>query len=116
MEEQKGTDNPTLSHSVYKGHLGWGNRFVKDRLEVQVAWNWEWRSLRYRWAPQLNGKSRVVKLDEYLALDFIAHMKIRDFILYYQIRNFNHDRYYLEPGSHPPGVNFRWGIDWNLKG
>ena len=28
--------------------------------------------------------------------------------------NFNHDRYATEPGVHPPGVNFRFGIDWTL--
>ena len=96
--------------------LSWGDRFVNNRLGVKVAWNWEWYPVRFNWAPQLNGLSRPVKLDEYLALDFLAQMEIKRFILYYQIKNFNHDRYAIEPGSHPPGVNFRWGIDWVLKG
>ncbi|MFC1583923.1 hypothetical protein ACFL5V_00085 [Fibrobacterota bacterium] len=105
-----------LAGSIYKGHLGWGNRFVYDRLGVRVAWDWEWYPVRFAWAPQLNGYSKVVKLDEYLALDFIAQMQVKQFILYFQIKNFYHDRYYHEPGNHPPGVNFRWGVHWQLDG
>ena len=63
------------------------------------------------WARTLAGP---VKLDEYLALDFDAAMHIKTFTLFFKVRNFNHDRYATEPGVHPPGVNFRFGVDWTL--
>jgi hypothetical protein len=116
IDWQRRRTNPTLPGSICKGHLGWGNRFVNDRLGVKITWDWEWYAMRFGWAPRLDGYSQVVKLDEYIALDFTAQMQIKQFILYYQIKNFNHDRYYLEPGSHPPGVNFRWGVNWVLNG
>jgi hypothetical protein len=113
---QRRRTNPTLPGAICKGHLGWGNRFIHDRLGVKLGWDWEWYSTRFGWAPQMAGSSKVVKLDEYIAIDFQAQMQIKQFILYYRIKNFNHDRYYLEPGSHPPGVNFRWGVNWVLNG
>ncbi len=106
--------NFSLPESVYKGHLEWNGLYVKNRLHVKVCWDWEWFSERYAWAPQFDGTSTVTRLDEYLVLDFQATMEIKSFSLFYQIKNMNHDRYYLKPGSHPPGVNFRWGVLWTL--
>ena len=57
-----------------------------------------------------------VKLDEFLILDFRAEMKIKSLVYFFQAKNMNHDQYYFEPGSHPPGVHFRYGIQWILMG
>ena len=116
LDSLDGRNNPLLPKSILKGNFGWNRHLLDNKLWVSVNWDWERYSNRYAWAPQLNGTSRSIKLEEYTALDFTAQMKIRSFILFYQIKNFNHDRYYLEPGSHPPGVNFRWGVDWVLNG
>ena len=40
--------------------------------------------------------------------------RIKTFMLYFDAMNLNHDRYATEPGVHPPGVNFRFGVDWVL--
>lgn len=104
----------SVPERVFKGRLNWKRSLLEDRLKLDFAWDWEWYSTRYAWAPDLSGRSRVVKLDEYLALDFGADMHIQTFTLYFKARNFNHDRYATEPGVHPPGVNFRFGVDWAL--
>ena len=107
-------DNRMLPARVFKGRLGWERLLVDGKLLATVGWGWEWFSTRYAWVPDLQGKSSLRKLDEYLALDFRASMKIRSFLLYFKGMNFNHDRYATEPGVHPPGVNFRYGIEWTL--
>jgi hypothetical protein len=99
---------------VFKGRLRWKRALLDDKLKLDFIWDWEWFSTRYAWVPELNGQSKVGKLDEYLALDFAAAMKIKTFTLYFKVRNFNHDRYATEPGVHPPGLNFRFGVDWTL--
>ncbi|HEX2612968.1 MAG TPA: hypothetical protein VHO02_05200, partial [Fibrobacteria bacterium] len=63
----------------------------------------------------IDGTSRPVSLDQYLDLDFTAQMEIKTFLLYFRAMNLNHDRYATEPGVHPPGVNFRFGVDWRLR-
>jgi hypothetical protein len=111
----KGTfTDRSVPERVFQGRLGWKRSLVEDRLKVDFAWNWEWFSTRYAWAPDLSGASSLAKLDEYLALDFEAHMQIKTFILYFDAMNLNHDRYATEPGVHPPGLNFRFGVDWTL--
>ncbi len=107
-------ENRTLPRHVYQGRLGWNRSLVENRLHVAVRWDWEWRSARYGWAPLGDGNSRNVMLDEFLALDFQAQMRIKSFTLFYKIINFNHDRFATEPGVHPPGVNFRFGVDWTI--
>lgn len=104
----------TVPERVFQGRLGWKRSLVEDRLKVDLAWSWEWFSTRYAWAPDLAGNSRLAKLDEYLALDFEARMRIKTFALYFDAMNLNHDRYATEPGVHPPGLNFRFGVDWTL--
>jgi hypothetical protein len=42
-------------------------------------------------------------------------MEIKSFLLYFRAMNLYHDRYATEPGVHPPGVNFRFGVDWRLR-
>jgi hypothetical protein len=106
--------NRMIPARVFKGNLGWGRGLLDGRLGVAVGWGWEWFSTRYAWTPDLAGRSLPRKLDEYLALDFRASMRIRTFLLYFKGMNFNHDRYATEPGVHPPGVNFRFGIDWTI--
>jgi hypothetical protein len=105
----------SVPERVFQGRLGWKRALLDDRLKLDFAWRWEWFSTRYAWAPQLDGTSRPVKLDEYLDLDFEARMLIKTFLLYFKAMNLDHDRYATEPGVHPPGVNFRFGIDWTLK-
>ncbi len=109
-------ENPFIPHQIYKGQLAWGNRFVSERLQIGVAWNWEWFGERKAWASALNGTSYPVDLESYLVLDFKTTMRIKSFLLTYSIKNFNHDRYYSEPGIHPPGINFRWSVHWILNG
>jgi hypothetical protein len=109
-----GLTDRSVPERVFQGRLAWKRSLVEDRLKVDFAWNWEWFSTRYAWAPDLSGASTLTKLDEYLVLDFEAHMKIKTFLLYFDAMNLNHDRYATEPGVHPPGLNFRFGVDWTL--
>lgn len=106
--------NRMVPDRVFKGDLGWKRSLLDGKLKVAVGWGWEWFSTRHAWVPDLLGRSRPGKLDEYLAMDFQASMRIRTFLLYFKGVNFNHDRYATEPGVHPPGVNFRFGIDWTI--
>lgn len=111
---QKAQVDHAIPERVFQGRLGWKRSLVEDRLKLDLAWSWEWFSTRYAWAPDLNGGSSLAKLDEYLALDFEARMRIKTFTLYFDAMNLNHDRYATEPGVHPPGLNFRFGVDWTL--
>jgi hypothetical protein len=104
----------SVPERVFQGRLAWKRSLVEDRLKVDLAWNWEWYSTRFAWAPDLSGASGLAKLDEYLVLDFEARMRIKTFLLYFDAMNLNHDRYAPEPGVHPPGLNFRFGVDWTL--
>jgi hypothetical protein len=104
----------SIPERVFKGRLNWKRSLLDGRLKLDFGWDWEWFSTRYAWVPDLAGNSKVGKLDEYLALDMDAAMMIKTFTLYFKVRNFNHDRYATEPGVHPPGVNFRFGVDWVL--
>jgi hypothetical protein len=104
----------SIPERVFKGRLNWKRSLLDGRLNLDFGWDWEWFSTRYAWVPDLAGSSKVIKLDEYLALDMDAAMKIKTFTLFFKVRNFNHDRYATEPGVHPPGINFRFGVDWTL--
>jgi hypothetical protein len=99
---------------VFRGQLHWTRRLIENRMRVLTQWNWEWISTRQAWAGNGNGTATALKLDEYLTLDFYAAMQIKTFTLHFRAQNMNHDRYAPEPGVHPPGVNFRFGIDWAL--
>lgn len=107
--------NHELPEAVVKGRLQWRRRVLDGRLGLQTRWDWEWFSPRYVFASDMDGTARVVPLDEYLALDFTAQMEIKTFLLYFRAMNLYHDRYATEPGVHPPGVNFRFGVDWRLR-
>jgi hypothetical protein len=100
---------------VTKGQLLWKRRVLDGKLGLRTQWDWEWFSERYAFASDLDGTARAIKLDEYLALDFMASMEIRAFLLYFRAMNLNHDRYATEPGVHPPGINFRFGVDWKIR-
>lgn len=108
-------ENWTLPKDILKGQLLWRRMLLDGKLGVQTRWDWEWFSDRYAFASDLDGTSRPVRLDEYLDLDFTAQMEIKTFLLYFRAMNLNHDRYATEPGVHPPGVNFRFGVDWRLR-
>jgi hypothetical protein len=107
-------EDGSIPERVFKGRLNWKRSLLDGRLKLDFGWDWEWFSARYAWVPDLAGNSHVGKLDEYLALDMDAAMMIKTFTLYFKVRNFNHDRYATEPGVHPPGLNFRFGVDWVL--
>ena len=100
---------------AYQGQLVWKRRLLRGKLGVETRWDWEWFSKRYVFASDLNGIARLQPLDEYLALDFTARMDVSSFLLYFRAVNLNHDRYATESGVHPPGVNFRFGVDWRLR-
>jgi hypothetical protein len=106
--------NRTLPKRVYQGQLRWRRVVLGGKLGLQSQWDWDWFSARHVYASDLDGFSRVVKLDEYLVLDYSMRMEVKSFLLYFRARNLNHDRYATEPGVHPPGVNFRFGVDWRL--
>jgi hypothetical protein len=107
--------NWRLPQNVFKGQLLWRRRVLDGRLGLQTRWDWEWFSERYVFASDMDGTSRVVPLDEYLALDFTAQMEIKTFLFYFRAMNLYHDRYATDPGVHPPGVNFRFGVDWRMR-
>ena len=86
-------------------------------LDLSMKWNWQWIGPRTEWAqdPDANRAVRT-ELGSWLALDFEARMRIRDFQLYYRVRNMNDDKYFVEPGYTPTGISFQYGICWALKG
>ena len=100
---------------AYQGQLVWKRQLLRGKLGVETRWDWEWFSKRYVFASDLDGFARLQPLDEYLALDFTARMDVSSFLLYFRAVNLNHDRYATEAGVHPPGVNFRFGVDWRLR-
>ncbi len=108
-------ENWTLPQNVFKGQLLWRRIVLDGKLGLQTRWDWDWFSDRYVFASDLDGTSRPVYLDEYLALDFTAQMEIKTFLLYFRAMNLYHDRYATEAGVHPPGANFRFGVDWRLR-
>lgn len=108
-------ENMEIPLNVLKGQLLWKRVVLDGKLGLQTRWDWEWFSARYMFASDGDGTSRVMPLDEYLALDFTTQMDIKTFSLYFRAMNLYHDRYATEPGVHPPGVNFRFGVDWRLR-
>ncbi len=106
--------NWQIPEAVTGGQLLWARRILDDRLGLRTQFDWDWISERYVFASDMDGTSRGMVLDEYLALDFTAQMEIRTFTLFFRAMNLYHDRYATEPGVHPPGVNFRFGVDWVL--
>ena len=107
--------NWELPQNVLKGQLLWKRRILDDKLGLQTQWDWEWFSDRYVYVSDMGGTSRILRLDEYVVLDFTVRMEIKTFLLYFRAMNLNHDRYAPEPGVHPPGVNFRFGVDWKIR-
>ncbi len=118
MDDADFTQGPVANlatpERVFRGQLLWTRRLVSDRLRVITRWDWEWVSTRYAWASRMDGNAGLTKLDEYLMLDFYAAMQVKTFTLHFRTSNMNHDRYAPEPGVHPPGVNFRFGVDWAM--
>lgn len=107
-------DLTTTPARLFRGQILWTRRLISERMRLRLEWNWEWMSRRHAWAHHLNGTATSVKLDEYLMLDFYAGMRIKTFTLHFRAQNMNHDRYAPEPGVHPVGVNFRFGVDWSM--
>lgn len=110
--------HPSLPRRHWSGHLLWQRRVLRNKaLDLSMKWNWQWIGPRTEWAqdPDANRAVRT-ELGSWLALDFEARMRIRDFQLYYRVRNMNDDKYFVEPGYTPTGISFQYGICWALKG
>jgi len=98
----------------YKGSVVWGNRFVEERLGVSVRWDAQWFGNRYDYAIDKYNMAVPVELRHYLVLNFEARMQISNFELYTRIDNMNHSLLEPEAGYAPPGMSFRYGIQWAL--
>lgn len=108
--------NSTLPSWWARGSFEWKAMLVDHKLDFRTGTSWTWLNSRYAWAYQDSSTVKPIKLDEYIMMDVWVRMKIRSFTLIYEIRNLYDDRYYHEPGSHPPGVTFRYAIEWGFKG
>src|SRR5690606_11429498 len=104
-----------IPFQVIKGQLLWQPVPLDGRRGLQAPWDGARFAARYAFASAGDGTSRVMLLDEYLALDFTTQMDIKTFSLYFRAMNLFHDRYATEAGVHPPGVNFRFGVNWRLR-
>ena len=109
-------ENKELPNSVYKGYIQWQKSLISHRLLLTLKIDWEHFKERLAWQPQWDGTAETVSLEEFWVIDFQTQAKIQSFVLYYKVKNLNHDRYYIAPGDHPPGIQFRWGVNWSFRG
>ena len=102
----------------YAGHILWQRRVLNNKaLDLSMKWGWQWIGDRMGWAQDAStNRAHAVHLGSWLALDFEARMRIRDFELFYRVRNMNDDKYFTDPGYTPVGISFQYGICWALKG
>lgn len=108
--------NPYLPSQILAGSIHWQRKLVNNRLHLAVGTTWNWIDDRWDWGITQNGEAKSIFLREFIMGNFYTKMQIKTFSLIYEIRNFAHDRYHLEAGSHPPGVQFRYGILWHFDG
>ncbi|HSQ41795.1 MAG TPA: hypothetical protein VLM37_05915 [Fibrobacteraceae bacterium] len=106
-------DSPTRT---YKGTVAWAKRLVDGRMLVNVRWDFQWTGERYDFALDEDGNAIRERLPQNLVLNFEARMRIKSFALYTRIDNLNHTELTPAAGYTPPGVNFRYGIQWELRG
>lgn len=129
LERQNKLKNvPSL---YYKGSVGWKDRFVKDRLGVELRLDYQWFGTRYDCGivddsiavygdysivnESENGKHlEIIEMQKYLALDFEARMNILTFDLFARIENLNHSQYMPRVGYTPEGIRFAYGIVWKF--
>lgn len=126
--KQKIKNVPSL---YYKGSIGWKNRFVKDRLGVEIRFDYQWFGNRYDCGivedsiavyggysvadeTQKGSHLEIIELKKYLALDFEARMNILSFDLFARIENLNHSKYMPAVGYSPEGIRFAYGISWRF--
>ncbi len=127
IESKKGGDlgsNSSLIPSLIKGQFFWEKDQVlrsRDyRLKVGIYWESVgqrrlWKSLSNLTSASINqGSSQVAILKSYHSIDFFTELQIKTFTLYYQMKNINQDRYQATLGTHPVGLNFRWGVSWEF--
>ena len=105
-----------VPEKTYKGTVAWSRTAVKERLGIHLRWDFEWIGDRQDFALGKDGQAIRIDLRHYLVLNFEARMKIKTFDLYTRIENLNHSKYMPAAGYAPPGVNFRYGIEWELGG
>lgn len=104
-----------VASRYYKGSVLWNNRFVEDRLGVEVRWDAQWHGTRWDYViDDRYSIARPVELAPYLMLDFEARMRILSFSLYTRIENMNHSLQTPAAGYVPEGISFRYGIEWTL--
>lgn len=109
---------PTLPNRHYAGHIVWQRKVLRQKnLDLSMRWDWHWIGKRLEWRedPDLHKAIRT-EMDEWLALNFEARMRILDFELFFRARNMNHSQYFTDIGYTPAGINFQYGVTWLLKG
>jgi hypothetical protein len=106
---------------TYKGTILWNNNVVNGKLRLDIRWDFEWIGPHDLFGLVQDTRDEEIdyatrsRVPQNLVLNFEARMTIRTFSLYARIDNLNHTK--LEPaaGYTPPGVSFRYGIQWSFR-
>ncbi|MCL1956837.1 MAG: hypothetical protein FWF63_05905 [Fibromonadales bacterium] len=98
----------------YKGAVYWSNRFVQERLKVNVQFDADWFGSRWDYGLERDNNAAPINLRNYLWLNFKTSMQIQSFTIYSRIENMNHSLMEPEAGYTPPGIRFAYGIEWTL--
>ncbi len=99
----------------YKSSLQWDHQAVNGKLGIHLLWDSQWIATTEDFALANDSTAYRVNIPHHFLLNFTARMQILDFGLYTRIENLNHMRITHETGYSPPGVTFRYGIEWTLK-
>lgn len=107
---------PWIPVRSWQGGIRWQNSFVEGRMGVRVQWDWDWIGEQTAWA-RVEDENLAARVEQppFLALNFQTTMRILQFQTYVRIQNMNHSLYHTAPGYTPPGINFRYGILWDLQ-
>lgn len=105
---------PDVPTRTYKGSVLWSNRIVNGKMKLDIRWDFEWIGARQDFALE---EERAVRIDlpQNLVLNFETRMTVLTFSLYARIDNLNHTKLTPAAGYTPPGVTFRYGIQWDFK-
>lgn len=112
---------PDAPSRTYKGTVLWSKAIVNGKMLLDIRWDFEWMGPRQDFALVETGvlqkqeQAERIDMPHQLVLNFESRMTIQSFSLYARIDNLNHTK--LEPaaGYTPPGVTFRYGIQWDFK-
>lgn len=100
---------------IYKSSLQWDHQAVNGKLGIHLLWDSQWKASTEDFALANESTAYRIQIPHHYLLNFTARMQILDFGLYTRIENLNHMRITHESGYSPPGVTFRYGIEWILK-